>query len=238
MYNRGKTMSKAFSSSLPVMAGYMVLGFGFGIILDSRGYGLIWAVAMSVFIYAGSMQYVAIDLITGGVSLITTAVTTFMVNARHMFYAIAMLDTYRKAERGKPYMIYALTDEVYSLVCTIETDDMPEGVDKHRYCFWLSLFCQSYWVTGSALGAIAGAALPYDFVGVDFAMTALFVAVFVEQWITMKNHASAVTGLVCSLGCLLIFGADRFLIPTMILITIAVTVERRIGLFGKEGTDE
>lgn len=238
MYSRGKTIAKAFSSSLPIMAGYVVLGFGFGIILSSRGYGLIWAIAMSLTIYAGSMQYVAVDLITGGVSLLATAMTTFMVNARHMFYAISRLDFYRKAEVGKPYMIFALTDEVYSLVCTIENDDMPEGVDKHRYCLFLSMFCQCYWVTGSALGSIAGATLPYDFTGVDFAMTALFVAVFVEQWISSRNHTSAITGLVASLGCLLVFGADNFLIPTMLLITAAVTVEKRMGMFGKEAADE
>lgn len=238
MSNRKTTFTKALSSSLPIMAGYVVLGFGFGIILNSKGYGLLWAIAMSVFIYAGSMQYVAIDLISGGVSLITTAVTTLMVNGRHLFYAISRLDFYRKAEYGKPYMVFALTDEVYSLVCTIENDEMPKGVDKHLYCLFLSMICQSYWVTGSALGSIAGSTLPYDFAGVDFAMTALFVAVFVEQWVSSKNHTSAITGIICSLGCLIVFGADSFLIPTMILITAAVTIERKLGLFGEEAANE
>ncbi len=233
--NRQKAMRRAFVSSIPVMAGYVVLGTGFGIMLDSHGYGLLWTVAMSAFIYAGSLQYVAIDLISGGASLITTAITSLMVNARHLFYAISMVDSYRDADWRKPYLIFALTDETYSLVCTIDKDEMPEGVYRMEYCFWLSLFNQCYWVGGSAAGALLGAALPYSFEGIDFAMTALFVAVFVEQWMTSKNHACAITGLAASLVCLLIFGPSGFLIPTMIAITLAISIERKLGMFGKEG---
>lgn len=233
--NRQKAMRRAFVSSIPVMAGYVVLGTGFGIMLDSHGYGLLWTVAMSAFIYAGSLQYVAIDLISGGASLIATAITSLMVNARHLFYAISMVDSYRDAGWRKPYLIFALTDETYSLVCTIDKDDMPEGVDRMEYCFWLSLFNQGYWVAGSAAGALLGAALPYSFEGIDFAMTALFVAVFVEQWMSSGNHVCAITGMAASIGCLLLFGPSGFLIPTMITITLAISVERKIGLIGGEG---
>ncbi|MDD5824149.1 MAG: AzlC family ABC transporter permease [Firmicutes bacterium] len=238
MYNRRLTMRRAFVASIPVMAGYIVLGIGFGILLNSRGYGLIWAFAMSTIIFAGSLQYVAVDLLAGGASLITTALTSLMVNARHLFYAVAMVDTYKKAGREKPYLIYALTDETYSLVCTIDTDEFPEGVDKMKYCFWLTLMNQSYWVLGSCLGSALGSVLSFDFAGIDFAMTALFVAVFVEQWISSKNHACAITGIVVSLICLALFGPDNFLIPTMILITTALVVEQKLGVFGREGADE
>ncbi|MBQ4089479.1 MAG: AzlC family ABC transporter permease, partial [Clostridia bacterium] len=146
-----KTLKKsvvtaALRSSVPVMAGYIVLGMGFGIIMKTKGYGFIWTFAMSAFIYAGSMQYVAVDLITGGASLITAALTTLMVNARHLFYGISMVDKYRDAGKMKPYMIFALTDETYSLVC----GDVPvDEKDRHSYCLMLSVFNQCYWVGGS-----------------------------------------------------------------------------------------
>lgn len=238
-YNLRGTIGHAFYASLPIMAGYLLLGTGFGILFNAKGYGLIWVFGMSASVYAGTLQYVAVDLISGGASIITMALTSLMVNARHLFYAISMLDTYRKVDRGKPYVVFALTDEVYSLVCTLETDEMPEGVSKNRYALFLSMFCQSYWIIGSMIGAILGATLPYDFEGIDFVLTALFVAVVVEQWLTMKNHVSAITGFLASIGCLLTFGPEKFLIPTMIAITLAVTVERKLGLLDdrKEETD-
>ena len=237
MYNRNETIKKALIDSLPVLAGYILIGIGFGIILQSHGYGIGWAVAMSVLVYAGSLQYVAIDLISGGASLITTAVTALMVNARHLFYAISMLKTYRDMGKAKAYLAFALTDEVYSLVCTIDKDKVPDGVSKKAYCIFLSLFCQCYWVVGSAMGSLIGAALPFELVGIDFAMTALFTAVLVEQWLSGENRLSAVTGAIVSILCLLAFGPDNFLIPTMVLITIALTVEKKFGLMREEVHD-
>ena len=137
------TAKYAFKQSIPIMAGYIVLGMGFGVLLESKGYGVIWAIAMSVFIYAGSMQYVAIDLITSGASMIATALMTLMVNARHLFYGISMLDKYKNTGKYKPYLIFSLTDETYSLVCSGE---IPEGVDGNKYYFLVSLFDQFYWV--------------------------------------------------------------------------------------------
>ncbi|MCQ2433311.1 MAG: AzlC family ABC transporter permease [Clostridia bacterium] len=210
-----KYLKTAVIKTLPVMAGYMVLGIGFGIIAQKNGYGILWVLAMSALIYAGSMQYVAVSLLTGGASLLTSALTTLMVNARHLFYGISMIGPYKGAGKYKPYLIFALTDETYSLTCT---GDYPEGADKHKYWFLLSLLDQTYWVTGSVLGAIAGKAIPFDSTGIDFAMTALFITVFVEQWKTTKNHIPALIGLGASVLCLLIFGRDSFLIPAMILI--------------------
>lgn len=210
--------------SLPVMAGYVVLGTGFGIILEKNGYGIIWAFLMSGLIYAGSMQYVAVPLMTGGASLISTALTTFMVNARHLFYGVSMIEKYKGAGKKKWYLIFGLTDETYSLVCNGEC---PEGLDYHSYCLFISLFNQIYWISGSLLGSFLGQTLPFDTTGVDFSMTALFVTVFVEQWLSTKNHLPALCGLIASIVCLVIFGADGFLIPAMIVITILLSVGRK-----------
>lgn len=217
------TFRQAFLATLPVMAGYLVLGLGFGIVLKVRGYSVLWALAMSGCIYAGSMQFVAIDLLTGGASLIATALTTLMVNARHLFYGISMIDKYKDTGKAKPYLIFALTDETYSLVC----NDDPDRPNRKRYYLFVSLLNHGYWVAGGVLGALLGEIIPFDVTGIDFALTALFVTVFVEQWLSTKDHLPAIIGVVSAVVCLLIFGSENFLIPTMILITLAMMVLRR-----------
>lgn len=219
------TAKTALIDTLPVMTGYLFLGFGFGIIMQQNGYGILWALAMSVFIYAGSMQYVGVDLLTGGTGLIAAALTTLMVNARHLFYGISMIEAYKGTGSKKPYLIFALTDETYSLV---SREKLPAGVNRHSYFFLVSFFDQCYWVTGSVLGALAGN-LPIDFTGIDFALTALFVTIFVEQWLSTKNHLPAMVGVGSAVVCLLIFGADNFLIPTMILIAAILIMSRKAG---------
>ncbi|MBE6790242.1 MAG: branched-chain amino acid transporter AzlC [Ruminococcaceae bacterium] len=215
-------IKKALRATFPVFSGYIVLGFGFGIVLHSKGFGILWALCMSLFIYAGSMQYVAIDLLSGGASVITMALTTVLVNARHLFYGISMIDKYKSAGKFKPYLIFALTDETYSLVCTEEEEN------SHRYHFLVSLFNHIYWVGGTVLGAAVGSAFDFAPKGIDFALTALFVTVFVEQWLSSKDHAAAIIGALCSVICLIIFGADSFLIPAMLTITLSLTVLRVI----------
>lgn len=214
----------AFMRSLPVMAGYLVLGMGFGILLETNGYGVWWAFFMSLFIYAGSMQYVAIDLLAGGASLLSAALMTVMVNARHLFYGVSMIERYKDTGKAKPYLIFALTDETYSLVCSGET---PEGVDRKQFFFLVSLFDQSYWIIGSVLGALVGSLLTFDTTGIDFAMTALFVVVFTEQWRSCRSHLSALIGVGASLACLLVFGPDSFIIPAMAVITVLLTVFKK-----------
>lgn len=220
------TIREAFLATMPVLAGYVVLGMGFGILLSSKGYSPLWSLAMSLFIYAGSMQYLAIDLLAGGASLITAALTTLMVNARHLFYGISMIDGYRGMGPKKPYAIFALTDETYSLVC--QDDRHATREERQTYAFWASLFNQTWWVTGSLIGALLGQIIPFSVEGIDFALTALFVTVFVEQWLSTKDHASAIIGVAASVLCLLIFGADRFLIPAMAAIMIALAVLRAV----------
>ena len=212
----------AFLDTLPVMTGYVFLGFGFGILLHRSGYGLVWSFCMSLFIYAGSMQYMAVSLLSGGAGLLTAALTAFVVNARHLFYGISMVEAYRGAGKKKPYLIFALTDETYSLVSRQREPDLG-------YCFLVSLFDQIYWVAGSVLGSLAGSLLPVNFEGIEFVLTALFVTIFVEQWLSSKDHGPALIGLLATAACLLLFGKDIFLIPSMAAIAAILILKRGKG---------
>ena len=218
---------KAFLKSLPVMAGYIVLGIGFGILLRNAGFGPVWAFAMAAAVYAGSMQYVGVGLLAGGAGVLTTVLTTVMVNARHLFYSISMTGRYKNAGKYKTYLIFALTDETYSLLCDGETPDR-EHADLYR--FLVSLFNHLYWISGCVLGSLLGAVLPFSSAGIEFSMTALFIASFTEQWLRTKEHIPALTGLLSTLLCLLLFGPERFLIPAMLLITLILTLLKgRLG---------
>lgn len=219
MTRSNSVIRAAFKDTTPIMTGYLFLGFGFGILMQQSGYGVLWAVAMSVFIYAGSMQYVAVGLLSGGAGLITAALTTLLVNARHLFYGISMIDSYKGSGRKKPYLIFALTDETFSLV---SRDRIPEGVNRHTYCFLVSLMDQCYWIIGTILGSLAGSVLPINFDGIEFVLTALFITIFIEQWLSTKNHVPAMIGVISTTVCLLIFGKDIFLIPAMAVITGAL----------------
>lgn len=219
-----KTAKTAFLDTIPVMTGYLFLGIGFGIIMQQNGFGLGWAAAMSLFIYAGSMQYVGVGLLTGGSGLVTAALATLLVNARHLFYGISMINAYKGTGKKKPYLIFALTDETYSLV---SREQLPQGVERNAYFFLVSLFDQCYWVAGTVLGSLAGSLIPMNFEGIDFALTALFVTIFVEQWLSSKDHFPAIVGVVSAVVCLLLFGPDTFLIPTMILITAIFVIAHR-----------
>lgn len=222
-------LRQAFLDTVPVMTGYLFLGFGFGILMEQNGYSFLWAGAMSLFVYAGSMQYAAVGLLTGGAGLITAALTTLLVNARHLFYGISMVDAYKGA-KGKPYLIFALTDETYSLV---SKPQVPEGMTRQAYCLAVSVLDQIYWVSGTVLGGLVGALLPMDLPGIEFVLTALFVSIFVEQWLSTKDHRPALIGVVGTLLCLWLFGRDVFLIPSMAVIAVTLTVMSRTKKEGK-----
>ncbi len=211
---KNASLKTVIKDTLPIMAGYLVIGMGFGIVMHANGYGIVWALAMSLFVYAGSMQYAAVGLLAGGASLLTVALTTLAVNARHLFYGFSVAERYKGAGWRKPYMIFALTDETYSLVCL--------GDPSLDYCFAVSLADQLYWLIGTALGSVLGQVLPINTEGIDFALTALFLVVFTEQWLNAKEHFPALAGLAASVGCLLVFGADSFLIPSMVLILLVL----------------
>ena len=219
-------LKRALRDTIPVLTGYLVLGFGFGIIMKSNGFGIALTAAMSLLIYAGSMQYAAIGLMTGGASLLTVGLTTLMVNARHLFYGISMLEKYRGVGKRKPYLIFGLTDETYSLVCTDPVGIEPET--RRDYYLLVTLLNHLYWVGGSVLGAVAGTVLQFNSEGIDFALTALFLVVFLEQWLTAEKHGPALNGVGASVVSLLIFGADSFLIPAMIGIGVM------LGLYKEE----
>lgn len=221
-----KTIRVALFDTLPVMTGYLVLGFGFGIIIKVNGLSFLHALVMSSFIYAGSMQYVAIGLFSGGATLLTVALTTFMVNARHLFYGISMIDRYKNTGGRKPYLIFALTDETYSLVCS-DNYNIDEK-DRGNYYFLVSLLNHIYWIFGSALGALVGSVAKFNSEGIDFALTALFVTVFLEQWCTAKKHFPAIIGVCVSVFCLIFFGREHFLIPAMLLIALLLCLYKEV----------
>lgn len=211
-----RVVKEAFFKSIPVMAGYIILGIGFGVLLRDAGYGVVWALAMSILIYAGALQYVGVGLIASGAGIINVIITSVAVNARHMFYSISMINAYKGAGKKKPYLIFALTDETYSLLCD---GRYPAGEDKHIYRLLVALFNQCYWVIGSTAGNILGDIIPFHTTGIEFSMTALFLASFISQWKSTKDHIPALVGVCSTILCLLVFGAENFLIPSMLLIT-------------------
>ena len=219
-----KTVKTAFITSLPVMAGYIVLGTGFGVLLASKGYSFWWAPLMSVTMYAGAMQYVGVSILAEGASLISAALMTLMVNARHLFYGISMVESYREMGWKKWYAAFGLTDETYSLLST--DPPLPAGADRRDFNFLVTLMNQCYWIIGGMIGAALGNALSFNSAGIDFSMTALFVSILVEQWEKKQNRLPAVTGFAISVVCLFIFGADGFLIPAMLCICAALFLIR------------
>ena len=218
-----KTLRYAFARTLPIMAGYLVLGLGFGVLLQSKGYGVGWSLAMSALIYAGSMQYVTIDLLAGGASLISAALMTLMVNARHFFYGIAMLDRLGGTGRLKPYLIFAMSDETFSLLCS---SPPPEGVSRKWFLFFIALLDHSYWIAGSVAGGLLGGLVSFNTAGIDFVLTAMFVVIFINQWKATSNHLPVLIGLGAALLCRIVLGPEKFLIPAMIVILVLVTLLR------------
>lgn len=212
----------AFIKSIPVMCGYIFLGIAFGILLQDAGYSFIWAFFISLLVYAGSLQFVMVPLLVSGASPLTMAVTSLFVNCRHIFYGISFVESFNKIKQ-KIYMIFSLTDETYSVLCSCKNEDPSES---HRGSwFFISAINHSYWVIGSVIGALLGNVLPFDFTGIDFSMTALFIVILIEQILGKKIECkvAAVIGLSIAFICLLLFGADRFLLPSMLLTVLLLS---------------
>ena len=223
---RKKHLKAVFLDTVPVLTGYLFLGMGFGILLTESGYGVLWALAMSIFVFAGSGQYLAVSLLANSSGLLSAAIATLLVNARHLFYGISLLEKYKGAGKKKPYLIFALTDETYSLVTQNEP---PEGMSRHSYCFTVSMLDHIYWITGCTLGALVGQFIPINYEGIEFVLTALFVTMFVDRWLTNKDHFSAIVGACATLVSLLLFGSEFFLIPAMVLIALLLTLSPKTG---------
>ncbi len=218
-----KDISEAFKTSLPIMVTFMVLGIGYGILMEKHGFGPFWSFISGLIIFSGTAQFVSVSFLTGS-SLLMAAITAFMVLARHIFFSISMIGRYRNEGKRKWYLFYALCDETYAM---LSKDEMPEGVNLSNYRLLVTLFDQCSWLLGSFLGGWIGSLLTFDSTGIDFAMTALFTTVFIEQWINSKSHIPAILGLGATLICRILFGPDLFLIPAMIIIVGTLIVMRK-----------
>lgn len=219
-----KAFRAAFPFTVPVLTGYLFIGTAFGVMFQEKGYNFLWAILMSILVYAGSGQYLAVNFFAPGVNLLQVIFLEFMVNIRHIFYGLSLLERFSKMGKKKLYMMFSLTDETYSLFFVTK---IPKDVDEHKFMFAIALLDQLYWITGSAIGAIAGSVIPFDATGIDFAMTALFVVIFVEQWMTSITHLPALIGIVTGVVCLLVFGSENFILPTMICILIILLSGRK-----------
>jgi len=219
-----QAFKKAFPYTIPVLTGYLFIGIAFGVMYAEKGYSFLWAILMSLLVYAGSGQYLGVNFFVPGVSFLQVIFLTLMVNVRHIFYGISLLEKFNNMDKKRWYMIFGLTDETYSLLCTT---NVPEDVDEEKFLFAISLMNQCYWVIGSALGGIAGNFIPFNSEGIEFAMTALFVVIFVEQWMSKENRIPELIGVVAALICLQIFGAGQFVLPTMLVIIAVLFIGRK-----------
>ena len=219
-----KYIGLAFKQTIPVMLGYIFLGIAFGLLLQNAGYSFVWAFLASAVIYAGSMQFVLVSLLTAGAGLLHTVIMTLFINGRHIFYGLSFVEKYKKMGNAYPYMVFSLTDETYSVLCSVK---IPEGMEEKKVFFWISLLDQCYWITGSVIGALAGSHIPFDSTGIDFSMTALFVAIVVEQWQGQKSHFPAILGAVCGIAWLLLLGPDQFILPALCSCMAVLLLARR-----------
>lgn len=212
-----------FPITIPVLSGYLFLGFAYGILMSSRGYGPGWTFLMSLAVFAGSAQYVAITFLTTAFNPLNALLLTLLVNARHLFYGISMLDKYKGTGRAKFYLIFGLTDETFSINCATEP---PAGLSRQRFYLLVTLLNHSYWVTGSVLGSVLGSLIHFNTKGLDFVLTALFVVIFLNQWQTSRDHRPAMIGIACSVVCVWIFGPNQFIIPAMLAIVAVLALLR------------
>lgn len=224
MKKKLRALRVAVPYTIPVFTGFTILGTAYGILMNSKGYGVKWTVLASVMVFTGSAQYVAITFLTSVFDPINAFLMTVMINARHLFYGISMLDKYKNIGRLKPYLIFGLCDETFSIVCSSEP---PEDVDKKWFNFFVTFLNHCYWVLGSLIGALLGPVVSFNTKGLDFVLTALFVSTFVGQWKNKKDHRQAIVGVVCSIVGLIIFGPTGFIIPSMIAIIIILIMMGR-----------
>lgn len=217
-------LKTAFPYTLPIFAGFWFLGLTYGIYMNVSGFSFLYPMFMSLLIFAGSVEFVAVNMLLGAFDPLQAVLMTVMINARHLFYGISMLDRYKGTGWKKFYLIYGMCDESFSINYTAE---IPEGVDKGWFMFFVTFLNHMYWFTGATLGGIFGSLISFNTEGLDFVMTAMFVVIFMEQWMKDKKHTSALLGIVLSLLCVIAFGADSFIIPAMAAIVIVLTVLRK-----------
>jgi len=214
----------AFPYTISIFTGFVFLGIAYGIYMHSLGFSAIYPILMSFTIFAGSMEFVAANLLLGAFNPMNALLITLMVNARHLFYGISMLDKYKGIGKKKIYMIFGLCDESFSINCTV---DVPNNVDKGWFMFFVTLLNHSYWVMGATIGGVFGSIVKFNTKGLDFVLTALFVVIFLEQWMKERSHHSALVGLGVSTISLIFFGGNNFILPAMLAILGILTVLRK-----------
>lgn len=220
--------------SLPVLFGYLFLASAFGIMLYEIGYNWVWAIIISVLVYAGSGQFLLVSLLASNAGLSDIALMTFFVNSRHIFYGISFIEKFRSYGWRYPFLIFSLTDETYGVNLSFST--VPKGVDEGNARFLIGLFDHMYWIIGSVIGSLAGQLIKIDFTGIDFSMTALFTVIFIEQMRSSKSKLPGIIGLFCATVCLLIFGANNFMLPSLIItVAILLGAKRCLITEAKEG---
>ena len=220
-----KALKAAFPHTIPIMTGFLFLGMTYGIYMNVSGFSFWYPMLMSMTIFAGSMEFVTVSMLLGGFHPLEALTMTLMINARHLFYGISMLDKYKGTGLKKLYLIFGMCDESFSINYTA---NIPEDVDRGWFMMWVTVLNQFYWVLGSTLGGLFGSLLKFNTEGLSFVMTALFVVIFLEQWMKEKNHTSAVVGIVLSVLCLVIFGKDSFIIPAMLSILVVMTFLKKV----------
>ena len=226
-------LKKAFPYTIPILTGFLFLGISYGIYMRALGFSAVYPIFMSLLIFAGSMEFVTASMLLSGFNPLGAALLTLMVNARHIFYGITMITKYKDVGKKKWYLIFGLCDESFSINCSV---DVPEGVDKGWFYFWVTLLNQFYWVLGATLGALLGSLITVDSKGLEFVMTALFVVIFLDNWLKEQNHFSAVLGIFVSMACLVVFGAEKFLVPAMCAIFLVLSLAR--PFLDKAGPEE
>ena len=228
MQTRSKMLKKAFTTAfpytIPIFAGFWFLGITYGIYMNVSGFSFWYPMLMSITIFAGSIEFVTVNMLLGAFNPLQAFAMTLMINARHLFYGISMLDKFRGVGRKKFYLIFGMCDESFSINYTA---DIPEDVDRGWFMFFVTLLNHFYWFSGATLGGIFGSLIHFNTERLEFVMTAMFVVIFMEQWLKEKNHTSSILGLIISLICLSAFGADNFIIPAMLAILAVLSLLRR-----------
>lgn len=219
-----RALKAAFPHTIPILTGFLFLGLAYGIYMNASGFSFVYPLLTSIFVYGGGLEFVIVSMLLAPYNPVQAFTVALLIQARHIFYGIAMLDKFKGLGPKKFYMVFTLCDETFSI---ISSQEPPEGVDKGWFMFFIGTLHQIYWVVGSTLGGLLGEYILFDTTGIDFVMTAMFVVIFTENWIKEKNHTSSFIGLVVSLTCLFIFGPEVFLIPTMIGILLLLTILRK-----------
>lgn len=220
---RRKALKAAFPCTIPIMTGFIFLGTAYGIYMNASGFSFVYPLFMSMLIYGGSLEFVAVEMLLSPFAPLQVFIMALLIQARHLFYGLSMLDKFKGTGWKKFYLIYGMCDETFSVNYTA---DIPEDVDRGWFMFFVTLLNQFYWVASATTGGIIGSLLKINTNGISFVMTAMFVVIFMDQWLKEDQHLSSLIGLGVSLICLLIFGVDSFMIPTMITIVVLLTVLR------------